>query len=360
MIIIRVDSSIHMGAGHVMRCLTLANALRNHGKQVEFICHPHRGNLVDLIRHEHGFLVHILEHSAEVFGNDQNSQEPNKINWQQDVEQTLAILREKERVVELVIVDHYALDYRWEFALRKDVRKIMVIDDLADRKHDCDVLLDQNFYLTVDRYQGLLPEHCIQLLGTKFILLRAEFETQRTRVKTQPSDSKHLLICFGGSDPENETGKALAAVEGLEKSNFSVDVILGSQNPNQDKILEQIKNIPRANCIIQANNMAELLFRADLALGAVGTTTWERCAMGVPTIVTTTAANQVEVTESLAKMNIVHYIGEAIDSTPEHYLKAIREVLLDVHYYRSMAVNGMNLVDGKGIHRVMQSISELA
>jgi UDP-2,4-diacetamido-2,4,6-trideoxy-beta-L-altropyranose hydrolase len=354
-IIIRVDASVKIGSGHVMRCLTLAEALKNQGVKVEFICREHEGNLISLISGK-GFIVHKIPVTYQEKSDSDHSSWQGAA-WQEDGKVVQKVL--KKVAVDWLVVDHYTLDIRWERQLRPLVKKIMVIDDLADRCHDCDLLLDQNFYLNKeDRYKYLLPDGCIKLLGPQYALLRAEFYLKRKSLSPRISKIDNIFICFGGSDPLDESTKAIKAVQLLNTPHISAIVVLGEQNPNREKVKNYVKEFPNIKCLIQVENISELLLNADLAIGAVGSITWERCALGLPSIVVTTASNQVELTASLDTKKIVHYIGDAKNVVSNDYLKAIQYISKNKEVYELLSTNSLNLVDAKGANRVVKAVRE--
>jgi UDP-2,4-diacetamido-2,4,6-trideoxy-beta-L-altropyranose hydrolase len=312
-ILIRTDASVKIGTGHVMRCLTLAEQLRKQGADVAFISRMHEGNLNSWIRVSKGFPVYEL---------------PTDLEWQRirgdwplykcwlgtslenDVSETKKILLNYNDKVDWLIVDHYALDIQWEKALRSYVGKIMVIDDLANRSHDCDVLLDQNLYKDMyTRYDDLVPLECQRFLGPTYALLRKEFIEARKKLRLRNGRVRRILIFFGGSDPTNETMKALDALTLLQTLDLSVDVVVGRSNPNREQIEKRCVTMCNVNYYCQVDNMAELMAHADLAIGAGGTTTWERCCLGLPAIVVAVAANQIKTAEVISGLGAIKFLG---------------------------------------------------
>jgi spore coat polysaccharide biosynthesis predicted glycosyltransferase SpsG/RimJ/RimL family protein N-acetyltransferase len=229
----------------------------------------------------------------------------------------------------------------------------MVIDDLADRSHDCDLLLDQNLYQTMDiRYKDLLPCDCKKLLGPRYALLRPEFVEARKNLRQRDGQVSRALVFFGGVDPTNETEKALHALANIVDLKIEVDVVVGSGNLHN----EQIQNLCAANeglhyhC--QVDNMAELMAAADLAIGAGGTTTWERCALGLPSIVTVVANNQKELAETGARNGLLYYIGEAYSVTVEKLLDVLKFSMSFPETLQFYSTNCLKTVDAKGVVRV--------
>lgn len=314
-VFIRVDASIEIGTGHVMRCLTLAGKLREQGADVHFICREHNGHLCDLIQ---GKGYDVLQLPAP----QANSLEPNAsqhAHWlgvplRVDADQTKDLLT--NCTVDLLIVDHYAINAEWEGILRHLAKKIMVIDDLADRKHDCEFLLDQNFIEDFqNRYYSLVPPHCQTFLGPRYVLLRDEFYKQIGMPKLRKGAVKRILIFFGGTDTTNETGKALASVLALDRTDIDIDIVVGQSHRYKHELSSICKRFKHLHFHCQIDNMAEMMRRADLAIGAGGTTTWERCFLGLPSIVLSIAENQEAICQSLAKEKVIAYLGrsETID-----------------------------------------------
>lgn len=301
-VFIRVDASFEIGTGHVMRCLTLANQLKKEGMQVAFICRVTTGDCIELIEQQ-GFRVYkltICEGSLWIYVADY---------WRKDARETIDILRKHN--VEKLIIDHYSIDIRWEQLVRPFTKEIMVIDDLANRQHDCDILLDQNFYLNMEtRYDGLVPLTTKLLLGPSHALLREEFIQAKKHIKPFNGKLERVFIFFGGSDPTNETEKVLRAIMPLiQKFNFEVDVVVGKSNPNKKQIEEISLTSNSIHYHCQINNMAELMSQADLAIGAGGATTWERAFLTLPSIVITVAKNQVEVAKAVENTSAIIYLG---------------------------------------------------
>jgi UDP-2,4-diacetamido-2,4,6-trideoxy-beta-L-altropyranose hydrolase len=310
---VRTDASIAIGAGHAMRCLTLAEALRAVGAEVCFVCLPASGDALDLIVGR-GFRTHALGAAA---------------GWRQDAEHTARALM-AQGPLDWIVVDHYGLDARWESRLRTVARRILVIDDLADRDHDCDVLLDQNFYAgAVQRYKGRVPAGCRLFLGPAHVLLRDEFREAMQRPRERNGGVRRVLVSFGATDPTDETGKVLAAMQALSMPALACDVVVGASNPRRERIEAQCAALAAVRCHVQTPHMAELMWAADLAVGAGGATTWERCILGLPTLTVVTSANQLQTTTDLAAAGAVWYLGRAEALAAADYETAIRTALRD-------------------------------
>lgn len=329
-----------IGTGHVMRCLTLANELRERRADVGFICRKMQGSLIRHIE-DKGYRVYPL---------------PPDIDLSLDRDLTQKILQKQTGLIDWLIIDHYDINASWEFYLREYAKKIMVIDDLANRRHDCDILLDQNYNKNGSRYTGLVPENCVQLLGSEYTLLRSQFREARENFKRENSEIKKILVFMGGADPTNETGKVLKALKLLNRADISVDVVIGASNPFKNEITNMAKQMPHATCYFDINNMAELMTSADLAIGASGTSTWERCCLGLPSIVMILADNQKEIAEELEKEGVVVNLGWHKDVTEMDIRDAIQNLLADSDKRRSMGLKGKMMVDGAGAIRVVEKI----
>lgn len=308
-IFIRVDASSEIGTGHVMRCLTLANKFANKGSNITFLCRNHKGNLINIIKREKYPVLTLVNLQQKGEFKQQNEYSL----WlgtsqEKDAQQTINLI--KDYKIDLLVVDHYALDSNWEIRLRDFADKLLVIDDLANRPHFCDFLLDQNFYEKYEgRYINLIPSHTRTFLGPKYALLRDEFFQMEHFLKSRNGVLNHIMVFFGGSDPSNETLKALLALIQIKWEELKVDVVVGESNYNKGVISQICANNDFISFHQQVNNMAELMNKADLFIGAGGTTTWERCFMGLPAVIITTAKNQENIIETLEKYGAIKYLG---------------------------------------------------
>lgn len=287
---IRAEGSATIGMGHLARCEVLAEALRERGAEV-----------VD----------------ASLPG----------LDW--------------------LVVDHYGSDAAWERDARKRAARILAIDDLG-REHDCDALLDQNYFPDAwKRYAGRLPSRCRRLLGPRYALLRPEFA--RAAKRARDGNVRTILVSFGGSDPANATAQAITAIRALQRKDLVTDVVLGEANPHADSIARLCAGDTAFRVHRAANNMAELMQRADLAIGAGGSTTWERCCMGLPTIQLAIAPNQEEPTRALAADGYVFH-------PPTLSSEVLQAVLEDKEKLAQQSRAVMGLVDGEGRKRVAAAL----
>ena len=335
-IVFRVDASLEMGTGHVMRCLTLAKTLIRKNIKVSFICREHNGHLIQKIK-DSGIEVHVLLNDMVKTVLEKNTlQHADWLATTQDIdaEQTIEIV--KKINPDWLVVDHYALDFFWENKLHKFVKKIMVIDDLGDRKHDCDLLLDQNYGSTPSKYKELVPDYCNLLLGTKYSLLRSEFAKKREEslLRRQNITSfKTVLLNMGGVDPDNYTGKILNILNNLSlKNGMVLKVVLGEQAPHIAKVKRELnKLLVKNELLIDVKNMASVMASSDLAIGASGSTTWERCCLGLPTIQVVIADNQKEIASELNKLGSIKLINdlkqlEAVLKTADDWMQGVSKI----------------------------------
>ncbi len=359
-VIFRTDASVHIGIGHVMRCLTLAEALRERGAECRFICREHEGHLLEQIR-QRGFDAYGLPVAefAEPAGS-QAKQDPGQAawlgaDWATDAAQTK--VGAGGTAVDWVIVDHYTLDAQWERAIRPICHRLMVIDDLADRPHDCDVLLDQNFYWNQDqRYQGLLPKQCKTLLGPAYVLLRPEFEKARQGLRTRDGNVKRMLVFFGGSDPKNQTRTVLAALKKMNTPDISVDVVVGHTNPNRHSIQVLCDQLSGVTYQCNVSNMAELIENADLGIGAGGSAMWERCYLGLPTITAAFAENQVRTTEDVAQLGAIEYLGWTDSLGVDDYERAIFRLIANPQRLKQISDAALAVVQKQTTSSVVDEV----
>ena len=362
MVIFRTDASVRIGSGHVMRCLTLAEQFRQTGADVRFVTHKYEGNLNELIRGE-GFKFYELSSNDNHQSNQScGGSRAEHASWlgtsqKQDALETIDVL--KDIKPDWLIVDHYALDETWEQMLRPYVRNIMVIDDLADRKHDCDILLDQNYVSDQhNRYADLVLPSCTMLLGPEYALLRKEFSEARKKLKKRDGSVRHVFVFFGGVDPDNITGKSLEALSDSELSHLEVDVVVGAANQHQKIISRLVNDRSNTSLHVQVKNIAALMARADLALCAGGTTTWERLCLGLSSIVVTVADNQVRFTRDLHNDGLLWWLGSSKDVGVAEISEALKYAVQDTQINRQKSNKGMNVVDGKGVERVIQMLMQ--
>lgn len=361
-VVVRTDSSALIGTGHLVRCLTLAEHLRETGWHVDFVCRDLPGNLIDVLR-ERGFDVAVLPSPVNSSG---RSEIPNEsyddwlgVPWEQDVRETLSAVNARYVRPDWLIVDHYALDRRWEEQLAEHVGALFVIDDLANRPHSCRVLLDHNLNAQGEaRYANLVPPNCRLLCGPAYALLRPEFHRVAQGMRERDGRVRRILIFFGGVDATGETLKACEAVMALSGAVLEADVVVGIANPHSEQIRVMCGRDSRFSFHGQVCNMAELMAAADLAIGAGGTTSWERAFLGLPTIVIPVAENQLPGSEALAAAGAVWNLGFHTGITSGEIARVLKAVMADPEEVRRRSRASRQLVDGGGVQRVAAVLAE--
>lgn len=355
-IAIRVDASDHIGSGHVMRCLTLADELRHHGVGISFFCQELEGHMAgEIERRGFDVALHSIPES-KLDGNQVNSQSdsPFETPWQSDAAGVISNL--KGRQLSWLIVDHYGLDKSWQTAMRPYCKKVMVIDDLANRAFDCDILLDQTHGRRPEAYGYLRPQRCRLLLGAQYALVRPEFSALRSAATDKRKDYaglKNILVFMGGSDKSNLTGSILSILACIEwEEEPVITVVVGVQSPHFKGITDQATTHPLTVKIMRdVPDMAALMLTADLAIGAAGTTSWERCALGLPALINVMAPNQESNAKALSDVGAV-YIWQTVDELQEQLQN------MDTTGWARMSAAAEKVCDGRGCHRVVRAIYE--
>ncbi len=358
-IAIRVDASLKIGTGHVVRCLTLADELKLNGANIVFICRNLSGNLIQYIEEKSYTVLKLIK---KEFNEDDSSSDKYQSydDWLEtsarlDAEETNALLKSNNKF-DFLIVDHYSINERWEKEQKKVVNKIFVIDDLANRKHDCDFLLDQNFYLDMHaRYKNLIENDCNVLIGPKYAILRSDFKKQRKKTNLKKEAIKKLFIFYGGVDFTNMTAKTLRAIMPIVSDDIVADVVIGATNPHRAEIESLCNSNKNINLHVQAKNMAQLMADADLSIGSGGTVTWERMCVGLPSIVWPVADNQVKLLKDCSAKELV-YLPDDDSPTIEDIFTHIKYLINNVKLCNDMREKGMALVDGKGVTRIASVI----
>lgn len=358
-VVFRADASRLIGTGHVMRCLTLAATLREQGAQCRFICREQTGNLIDFIR-DKGYAVNALsatKHSADW---DDATAHADFLGCSQaqDAQDCLPILKEAQP--DWLVVDHYGLDSRWETALRPHYRKLMVIDDLADRPHQCHVLLDQTFGRPSNDYAPWVPADSILLCGAQYSLLRPEFAAarpaslERRKSRSEPS---RLLITMGGVDKDNATGRVLQSLKNTAlAAHCNITVVMGAHAPWLEAVRKQASDMPWPTTVrVNVDNMAELMAESDLAIGAAGATAWERCCLGLPCMMVILADNQRLIASELANAG-----AASILTLPEENSAAppIDPSIFIPENLAQMSQYAAAVTDGLGAQHVLEHLNQ--
>jgi UDP-2,4-diacetamido-2,4,6-trideoxy-beta-L-altropyranose hydrolase len=361
----RADASLQIGTGHVMRCLTLADALRERGGSCSFVCRPHQGHLLDLIaqRGHQALALPELQEGAQTKNNSPEHAHWLGTDWTTDAQYTqqALIAHKGGEPVAWLVVDHYALDARWEEALRPQAKRIMVIDDLADRPHACDLLLDQNLGRSKHDYFGLLKGETSTLVGPHYALLRPEFAALRAQSLTRRQNSpllRRLLVTMGGVDKDNATGQVLTA---LQNCNLPLDlritVVMGSHAPWLAQVQDQATQMPwHTEVLVGVNYMAQLMADSDLAIGAAGGTAWERCSLGLPSLVFVLAQNQLP--GAVALQNVGAAVAMDLPQQISNFLEPLQLATTAKQMLTKLSKAAAAVTDGEGCQRALKHMLE--
>lgn len=344
---IRVDASSQIGTGHLMRCLVLAKKLKEQSHDVVLISRPLKGNLIDYSKAQ-GVDVISLKPIHETFLPDAGDYK----HWlgvtqEADANECLAALEVFQP--DWVAMDHYALDCEWQTLMRASGARIFTIDDLANRQHDCDVLLDHNPWPDFEnRYHRVVPENCTQLLGPKYGLLRPRFSELRQQ---PPALNNMVLAFFSGTDPSGECIKLLKASGHFDSLPFRLHIVHGLANPRKD----EIASLPLPEFVTLSENLPD--YEAELAacryaFGGAGVSAIERASLGVPGTLVSVAENQRQMAEHLGASGLYRYLGVS-DKTTEHDYANELKWLAD-HWKTLPYRLEKSDIDGNGAKRVVE------
>lgn len=353
-IVFRVDGNSEIGLGHFMRCLSLAKQC---GKEhdIWFLSQEVSSALLSLLQQANVALLPIFVDSHQI-NNESTNQHTDEQSTPQEKEaiiclETLALQGVGD--VDLLIVDHYGLSDIFCSKMRDKAKNILVIDDLANRPHDCDILLDQNFFEDAkSRYKGLLPEHCITLLGPQFAILRDEFY-QKQGINRRKN---HLVVCFGGSDPMNLTERVVDILISLKLNTITADIVVGSGYNRVEQLEVKVKQHENMTLYVDCPTISRLMHRGSIMIGAGGSMHWERAHCGIPGLIITLAENQRQTTQWLDKNGCCVWLGDADDIDDWQISQGIEAAINSPKRMQDIATNAMNLV-GKATNSA--SIAEL-
>jgi UDP-2,4-diacetamido-2,4,6-trideoxy-beta-L-altropyranose hydrolase len=339
---VRADASRTLGSGHVMRCLTLAEVLRARGATVQFICRPDHGHLGARITGQ-GFGLHWL---------------PDTAIWHADADAQHTLAALGPNGCDVLLVDHYALGAAWQATLRPACRRLVAIDDLADRPHAADLLLDQNLGRQPGDYAALLPAAATRLIGPAFALLRPEFAAARAASLARRAGGRlqHLLVSMGGADPQQATLRVLQALRHCTlPADAHLTVVLGAAADTRPAIAELLPTLPwPARLCVDVADMAPLLVAADLAIGAAGGSAWERCCLGLPTALLVLADNQRPGTRALVAAGAALDLGGVADLPAT--LPAALQQAADPAMLQRLSAAAAAVTDGLGAQRVADAV----
>jgi UDP-2,4-diacetamido-2,4,6-trideoxy-beta-L-altropyranose hydrolase len=333
--IFRADASSDIGTGHVFRCRTLAQALAPLGWTTILAAREVPDSLRDrwpgggaVIR-----LTRLAPPSAEL---------------------KLIAERVGGRAT-LIVGDGYGLDAAWFDAARRNLPGaiLMAIDDLADRALPVDIMLNQNLGVERETYAERVPPGARVLIGPRYALVRSEFAILRERPRVRDGHVGRLLVFMSGADKSDVTRHATEALAAL---NVPCDVVVGASYGHLTELRELIQRMPHATLHVNTDVIADLMDRADLAIGAPSSASWERCTLGLPTVMVTLAANQVAVGRELDRLGAGISLGWHADVTESDIEAAVRALVSDPVRVAAMSRRAARVTDGRGTSRVLAEI----
>lgn len=356
----RVDSSLEIGSGHTMRCITFALALeQRHNAKCYFITRPLAGHLNDLIT-SYGFDILLLPvNDTAQYGAHPNAPKHSlwlRESWELDAKLTRIYISEMN--ADILVVDHYALDREWENVVADNNTKIMVIDDLADRQHNANLLLDYTINRTKEHYAPLINERCNLLTGLKYVLLRDEFNFERNIPNIIHKENLEVLINMGGVDQHNFTQKV---VEILRSMNSAQDlkylIVVGMNYPFYDELCYFLERTSLNYVIFRhVNNISQLMRGADLAISALGSTAWELISQGIPCLLVATAHNQRRHLREVRKSGLAEVIT---DVSFDCLSKQVGNLLNNVSKRKWLSERAYAAIDAGGTDRVATELKAL-
>lgn len=348
-ILIRADASPTIGSGHIARCLTLARVLRKQGSHVAFACRQLPGHRLDALSAE-GFETFALPEFYP--GEDPQQAIESMLPWQADID-ALDLLLENHAQFDWIIADHYGLDHHWQTASRRWAPRIAAVDDLATRRYSVDLLLNQNLSGLSENYTPLLPEGCRTLLGPRYAMLREEFDCPAIEIKPE---ARRVLVNFGGFDAAMQTHHAMLAL--VDFPELDVDFVAGVDNPAWTQMQALAQTRPNWRLHSFVSDFHQRMTEADLFIGAGGGTSWERAALGLPTICIAVSNNQQVNGEVMAAAGAHVFLGAREQVSVTQLRDAIGFVAGNVYLRQSLAERSRQMVDGRGALRVAAALAD--
>jgi UDP-2,4-diacetamido-2,4,6-trideoxy-beta-L-altropyranose hydrolase len=330
----RADASVSIGAGHVRRCEALARELVERGAEVAFVCRTMPGDLNAWLRGR-GHAVHVLPLAPTAGATE-------------DAEATRALL-ERDGPIDWVVVDHYGLDASFERSWRRAGTRVLAIDDLPTRTHDCDALLDQNLHHQ-PRAVGAVAT---TLFGPRYALLAPPYAALRMAgIAPRPTERvRRVLVCFGGSDPGDHTGATLEAIAPHVDRLEHVEVALGAAHASRAAI-DALCRRTGARLLPGSDDLAAAIAAADLVIGAGGTMSWERACLGAPSLVFGVADNQAPVIDALLEGGYAIGLPSLARASADAVRPWIEAAIASPSLLRGLGLRAATLCDGRGVQRV--------
>lgn len=334
-IVFRADASSSMGAGHLTRCLVLADVIAKHGGTCYFIIRNHNevSNRVLKNSQHHVFSIEL----------------PDDCDFDQDATRCRHFMHGLNAKVDWLIVDHYGLDARWEVATRAHNTPILVIDDLANRRHVCDVLVDPGMGRVRADYIDFLPASVHTLLGSKYAILKPAFSLNHASAPVWP-DVRRVHVFFGSGTAAEWLPEC---VDALMHADSTIDIFaLGLCNEHAMAQLAEVYGNRLKWCPYKEDIIRHYA-HCSVAIGSPGAATWERACIGLPSAVFATAENQIPILEKLNRLGLCRYLGPAWQWKKPQLIEKLNAFLNGNDFLASMRATGIAAVDGKGAERIV-------
>ncbi len=334
-LVIRADGNSSIGAGHVMRCLALAQAWQALEGTVHIAVADTAPALETRLREEGIGVCHIAAPPGSAM----------------DAIQTIELARQLKAAG--VVVDGYRFNANYHQTIKRAGLCLLVVDDYGHADHYYgDLVLNQNLSAEESLYASREPATQL-LLGTQYAMLRREFLPWRGWRHTIVSTVRQVLVTLGGADPDNITGKIVTAMKQMRVPGLDVQVVVGPANPHLESLRQAAQNAAlRLRLLTSVNHMPELMAWADLAISAGGSTCWELAFMGVPTIALELAENQCSIARSLDRAGVVINLGSSRRVTENEIADTLAYLLPARERRQAMSISGQRMVDGDGASRV--------
>ncbi|MBE20306.1 MAG: UDP-2,4-diacetamido-2,4,6-trideoxy-beta-L-altropyranose hydrolase [Gammaproteobacteria bacterium] len=341
-VVFRVDSSLKIGAGHLMRCFALAEEFKNRGFQTCFISENNLPNLQELLA-SNGHSVIDISHSNQ-----------KKLNTEEDANRTIDYLIDLS--AEILILDHYELGNEWQESVKSRLSRLVVIDDIPGRKLVCDILLDQNLGREKDHYLPFLQDKTKLLMGSRFVLARKQFKENRGKALIKRKEFNGLntiLLSLGGSETIKNYIKIIETISEIKTNNsLELRIALGFNGKEiKRNTFDNIQNL-KIKFLEDPLKLHESIIDSDLCIGYAGSSSWERCILGLPSLVKAISDNQLFIAKNLERYG-------AADIWHEHGdLKKLIKMLNNKVKWLERSKAASKICDGEGVRRVADAILE--
>lgn len=346
-LIFRCDGNSFIGSGHVMRCLSIADAAKKMGEHCLFVTADE--SFSEIIKSK-GYENYVLDSDYR------------KLIQELDIFlNIIKIFRPKKIFVDSYFVEPVYLNTLWKSAKAIGCR-LVYIDDVIKFAYKCDVLVNYNIYGPdkEEDYKKIYKKHGIDLprllLGTRYAPLRAEFQKLPLRVIRR--QAKHILISTGGADPDHMgIGFAEAILHNFEQLRFfQFHFIIGSMNKDAEKMKKLTVSAPNIALYFNVSDMSALMNEMDIAVSAAGSTLYELCATQTPALTYILADNQILGAEGFSRRGIIYNIGDVRNSSPfdlaGRIISETVELVEDYDRRKAIASKMRNVVDGEGAGRI--------